>query len=80
MVIFGAIETLERGYFRDDAAGENFCGIELRDVSVGDALLVRGSIENRGAIRCAGSIRPLPVELCGIMGHGKEDAKQLRHR
>lgn len=76
MVVLGAIEALERRDLSDDRTGEDVRGIELRNIRVGDALLVVVDKKDGGAIR-GSNVRPLAVELRRIMRHREEDAEKL---
>src|SRR5689334_19376174 len=72
MIVLGAVEGFERDDLGDDGVGEGLgCG-ELVHVSLGDALLVGSFKEDRRAILGA-DVRPLAVELSGIVGDGEED-------
>jgi len=40
MVVLGGVEAFQRLDFRRDRAAEDFRGVQLRDVRLGDALLL----------------------------------------
>jgi hypothetical protein len=76
MIVFAPVESLQRADFRNNARWEDFRGVELRDVCHGNALLLFIHVEDGGAIRSA-DVGSLPVQLRGIVSHGKKDSKEL---
>ena len=76
MIGLGGIETLQMYDLRDDAMRKDLGLINLRNVRIGDAFLLVVGIEDGGAILCA-FVRPLPIELGGVVSYGKEDAEQF---
>ncbi len=79
VIVFRGIECLERLRLRDDGPGIDFGGIELRDVGLSDAFLVRAGIENQGTILRT-SVGPLAVPLRGIMRNGEKNHQELAER
>ena len=75
VVVLGAVEGFERDDLRDDAVLPGVGGVELRDVGLGDALLVVVGVEDGGAVGGAG-VRALAVERGGVVD-GEEDAEEL---
>ena len=75
MVVLGAVEGFERDDLRDDAVLPGVGGIELRDVGLGDALLIIVGVEDGGTVGGAG-VRALAVERGGVVD-GEEDAEEL---
>src|SRR5215467_5045284 len=76
VIIFSAIKTLERDNLRHDPRREDLGRVQLSNIGLSDALLIRAAKENHRAIRST-NVRPLAVELSGIMGDGEEDAEKL---
>ena len=76
VIIFSAIESLERRHLSHNRFREDFGLVQLLDVSRGYLLLFFTRIKDGGTIRRA-NVRPLPVEFCRIVRHGKEDSQQL---
>jgi len=76
VVILGWIKGLEGDNFGDDRPRIDLGGGELSDVGFRNTFLFVRSIENRGAVLRTG-VRPLSVQLRGIMNHGKIDHQQL---
>ena len=75
VVVLGAVEGFERDDLGDDAVLPGVGGVELRDVGVGDALLIVVGVEDGGAVGGAG-VRTLAIE-CGGVVDGEEDAEEL---
>src|SRR5437879_11960485 len=69
MVALSRVESLEGLDFRDDGPGVDLCSIELRDVGLSDALLLRNGGEDCGAGLGAG--RTLAIPLRGIVRDGE---------
>jgi hypothetical protein len=76
VVVLSTVETLQRHNLSDDPTLKHFLIVELRDISIRNPFLIITDIEDRRAIRRA-YVWSLPVELRGIVGHGKEDAQQF---
>src|SRR5437667_2223345 len=76
VVSLGRIKGLQLDHLGNDRAREDFGFLELRDIGLGNPSLVVGVIENGRTVLAAG-IGSLPVQLCGIVGHGEEDPKKL---
>src|SRR5262250_1277416 len=76
MVSLSSIERLQRGDLGDDGSRKDLRLLQLRNVRLGNPLLLIVSIENDGSVLSA-FIRPLTIQLCRIMGHGEEDLQQL---
>ena len=74
MVALGGVERLEGLDFRDDGPGVHFRGIELRDVGLSDALLLRAVVEDQRAVLGAG-VRTLAVPLRRIVCHREKTIK-----
>src|SRR4051794_3206360 len=76
VVGLGFMESVERRELSGQDSGKRLRLIKLIDVRVRDALLLISRIENRRTILRAG-VRPLPIYLGRIVGHGKENFEQL---
>src|SRR3954451_2018890 len=76
VVVLSTVEALQGRNLSNDATLKHFRTIQLRDISIRNPLLIITDIKDRRAIRRA-YIWPLPVELRGIVGHGKEDAQEF---
>src|SRR5204863_8446379 len=76
VVALSTVEALQGRNLSNDATLKHFRIVQLRDISIRNPLLIVTEIKDRRAIRRA-YIWPLPVELRGIVGHGKEDAQQV---
>ena len=61
VVVLGAVEAFERDDLGDDGMRPGVCGVELRDVGGGDALLLGRGEEDGGAVGGA-DVRTLAVE------------------
>src|SRR5437016_5271444 len=66
MVALGGVEGLKRLDFCDDGPGVDLRSIELRDVGLSDALLLRAGVEDRRAVLGAG-VWTLAVPLRGVV-------------
>jgi len=75
VVVFGAVEAFERDDLGDDLVLPGVRGIELRDVSGGDALLVVVGVKDGGAVGGA-DVVALAIEGGGVVD-GEEDAEEL---
>src|SRR4051812_45140383 len=75
MIVLSSVEALQLCNLSNDPPRKHFRIVQLRDIGIRNPLLVT-DIEDRRAIRRA-YVWSLPVELRGIVGHGKEDAQQL---
>ena len=75
MIVFGAIECLQRFHLGHDRAGEGMRLAEFRDIGLGGPLLDIAGGENLGAVLRA-LVRPLPVQLCRVMRHREIDLQQ----
>ena len=62
VISLGGIKGLQWDDLSHNRAGENLGPLQLRDVRLGDSLLLVAAIENRRAILAA-RVRPLPVQL-----------------
>ena len=71
MVSLGLVKGFEGDDLGDNGPLKDFRLIELSDVSARDALLIFVSEKDGGAI-LRPRVRPLPIQLCGIMGDGKK--------
>src|SRR6266852_1182370 len=76
MVVLGGIESLEGLDLRDDRPGVDLCSVELRDVGLRDALLLRAAVEDRGAVLGA-SVRTLAIPLRGIVRDREKNHQEL---
>src|SRR5208282_3403714 len=76
VVGLGGIKGLQWDYLGHDGTRKNFGFFELRDVGLGDSLLLIVGIENGRSILVAG-VGSLPVQLRGIVGDGEEHPKKL---
>src|SRR5712692_959807 len=76
MVALGGIEGLEGFDFRDYGPGVNLRRVELRDVGLSDALLLRAGVEDGRAVLRAG-IRTLAIPLRGIVRDGEKNLQEL---
>src|SRR5437879_4161943 len=70
------IETFQGHHLRDNRVLKHAGSVQLFNVSLGDAQLIGGRVEEYGAILAA-FIGPLPVQFGGIMRHGKEHMQKL---
>src|SRR5260370_17474325 len=76
MVALSRVEGLEGLDFRDDGPGVDLGGVELRDVGLSDALLLRAGVEDGRAVLRAG-VRTLAVPLRGIVRDGEKNHQEL---
>ena len=76
MVGLRGIKGTQRNYLSYDRTLENFGLLQLRDIRIRNALLFVVSIKDGGTILGA-VVRSLPVQLSGIVRHGKEHLKEL---
>ncbi len=65
------IERLQRHYLGHDRAGKRFGLVELRNVRLGNALLIIVAVEDGRAILRA-FVRTLTIQLRRIKGYGEE--------
>ncbi len=79
MIFLGFIERAECDDLSYDGPSENFSLIQLINVGLCNALLVFVSIkDSRAIVRTL--VRPLPIQLGRVMGHGKEHLEELTIR
>src|ERR1700730_12054924 len=76
MIALRSIERLQCDHLRHDRARKYLGGVELIDIGLTNAPLFVGRKEDDRAILRT-LIRPLPVELRGVVSDGKEDLQQL---
>ena len=76
VIILRRIERLQRHHLGHDRLGKHFGFVELRDVRFRDLLLLVVAVENHRAILRA-IVRPLPVQLRGIVGHREKHPQQF---
>ena len=66
VIHLSGIEFFQRDQLRHNWAREQFCLLQLSDISLDDVFLLLIRVENHRAILRA-RVRPLAIELCGIM-------------
>src|ERR1700733_13242750 len=76
MILLGLVERLQRRHACDDRAVKYVGRTQLRDVGLGDALLLRIPVKNDRSVLHTG-VGPLSVELSGIVAYREEHAQQL---
>ncbi len=76
VIVLCGIEAVQGIYAGDDGPGKSMSLAQLTDVRLGDLLLPVIGIKDGGAILAA-HVRPLPIELRGIVHHGKRDLQYL---
>src|SRR6266481_4330506 len=76
VVSLGGIKGFQRDHLSHDGMRENFGFFQLRDVRLGDSLLLIVLIENGRAILAAG-VWSLMVQLRRIVRDGEKDSKKL---
>src|SRR5580658_2952198 len=72
----GCVEGVQRNDLRHDRSTKRSCLFKLGDVGLRDVLLFVIGVENHRAILAAG-IRPLAIELRGVVSHGEEYFEKL---
>src|SRR5258708_37296598 len=79
IVLVISLSRVEGFHWNDlgyDRAGEDFSTVELRDVSLGNFLLLLVTVKNYGAILLA-LVRSLAVQLRGAVRHREKNPQQL---
>ena len=75
VIVFAAVEVLQRSDLGDDLFGEDFGGVELGDVGGGDPFLFFVGVEDGRAVGSA-DVGALAVELSRVVGNSEEDAQE----
>ena len=79
VVSLGGIKGFQRDHLSHNGTREDFGLVQLRDVRLGNSLLLIAVIENGRAILAAG-VWSLTVQLRGIVRDREEDLKKLSIR
>src|SRR6266498_3521150 len=76
MVILCGVKRFQYSNLRDNRSLEDPGSVELRDIRLGDALLLRTRREDRRAVLRA-DVRPLVIALGRVMGHREEELEEF---